>query len=197
MTLLRALIALAVCLTVPAFAAGQGLGAAAAKEKQRRGPGQKTGKPAKTYTEEDLKGLRPVENPGVSNSSGASSGTGTSTSTSEASKSDLPFPSQNAEPSGASEEDARAQAEARWRARADGARARIEEARRKVEYFEGLNLVPGVEYVDEQGRPVIRSVQQLQGMTRSAKAELAAAEKALEDLQDEARRAGVPPGWLR
>jgi hypothetical protein len=30
-----------------------------------------------------------------------------------------------------------------------------------------------------------------------AKADLAAAEKALEDLQEEARQAGVPPGWVR
>ncbi len=60
-----------------------------------------------------------------------------------------------------------------------------------------LNLVPGMRYVDEKGQTVIGSVRELQGLTRRARAELAAAEKALEDLHDEARRAGVPPGWLR
>jgi hypothetical protein len=34
-------------------------------------------------------------------------------------------------------------------------------------------------------------------MTAQAKAELEAAERAIETLEDEARRAGVPPGWLR
>ncbi len=52
-------------------------------------------------------------------------------------------------------------------------------------------------YVDEKGATVIGSVRQLQGLTRRARAELAAAEKALEDLLEQARRAGAQPGWLR
>jgi hypothetical protein len=31
----------------------------------------------------------------------------------------------------------------------------------------------------------------------AARAELDAARKAMDDLQDSARRSGVPPGWLR
>jgi hypothetical protein len=31
----------------------------------------------------------------------------------------------------------------------------------------------------------------------SSRAELAAAKQALTDLEDEARRASIPPGWLR
>ena len=77
------------------------------------------------------------------------------------------------------------------------AHARVAKARQRVTYFEGLNLVPGYEYLDDTGRPVITSVEQLQGLTRRAKAELAAAEKALDDLSEEARHASVPPGWLR
>jgi hypothetical protein len=57
--------------------------------------------------------------------------------------------------------------------------------------------VPGYEYVDERGRAVIRSVEELQKLTATAKAELGAAEKALDDLLEEARRANVLPGWLR
>jgi hypothetical protein len=60
-----------------------------------------------------------------------------------------------------------------------------------------MNLVPGYEYQDEKGRTVTRSVDELQRMTAAAKAELDAAEKALADLRERARRAGVPPGWLR
>jgi len=60
-----------------------------------------------------------------------------------------------------------------------------------------MNLVPGYEYQDGKGRTVIGSVEELQRMTAAAKAELDAAEKALADLRERARRAGVPPGWLR
>jgi hypothetical protein len=60
-----------------------------------------------------------------------------------------------------------------------------------------LNLVPGYVYQDDRGRTVIGSVEELQKLTAAAKAELDAAEKAKEDLFEEARRANVPPGWLR
>ena len=42
-----------------------------------------------------------------------------------------------------------------------------------------------------------RSVEHLQGLTAEAKSELDEAERALADLLEDARRAGVPPGWLR
>lgn len=190
MTSIRTLAALAVCLTLPALGAAQGLGAAAARERQRRAPGQKTAE-SKTYTEEDLKSLPPVEDPGAS-----SGPNDTSSMTPGTAPKSAPTGSSQTEGSDR-EEVERTQAEARWRSRADAARARVDEARRQLEYFEGLNLVPGVRYVDEKGQTVIGSVRELQGLTRRARAELAAAEKALEDLQDEARRAGVPPGWLR
>jgi len=185
---IRSLAALAACLALPILAAGQGLGGAAAKEKQRRAEPEKTSKPPKTYTEDDLKGLAPVENPGGSDSAGKSEA---------ASKGTSRAASPDADASGDAEGRARAQDEQRWRARMADARARVEKARQRVTYFEGLNLVPGYEYLDDTGRPVITSVEQLQGLTRRAKAELAAAEKALDDLSEEARHASVPPGWLR
>jgi hypothetical protein len=87
--------------------------------------------------------------------------------------------------------------EARWRARFQEARARVSAAREQVEVLEGLYLGQGGYYVDAQGRTVIESVEELQRLNREAKAELEEAEKSLEDLQEEARRAGIPPGWLR
>jgi hypothetical protein len=44
---------------------------------------------------------------------------------------------------------------------------------------------------------VITSIEQLQGKTAAAKKAVEAAERALVNLEEEARRAGVPPGWLR
>jgi hypothetical protein len=197
----RQAIALAICLTLPELAAGQGLGAAAAKEKQRRASGEKGARPAKTYTEESLKELPPVEGPGSSSGSRASSSAPSGSTAETANDSTVPA-GEREEPSGGasqqtSEERDRAQAEAEWRARVAAARSRVERARARASYYESLVITPGVTYVDESGATVIGSLQQLQGLTRRAKAELAEAEKALEDLLEEARRAGAQPGWLR
>jgi hypothetical protein len=51
--------------------------------------------------------------------------------------------------------------------------------------------------VDESGRVSILSPQQMKEMADRAEAEVAEAKKALDDLHEEARRARVPPGWLR
>jgi hypothetical protein len=189
-TSLRALAVWSSCLALPALAAGQGLGGAAAKEKQRRAEPAKTSKPAKTYTEDDLQSLPPVENPGTE-------GSGAGAKTGAASRSKAPEASPEGGASNDAEERARAESEKRWRSRVAAAEARVEKARQNAQYLESLVLVPGYEYVDEHGRVAISSVEQLQRMTRTAKAELAAAEKALDDLKEEARRASVPPGWLR
>ena len=73
----------------------------------------------------------------------------------------------------------------------------MERARRSYQTLAGMNLVPGYEYPDEKGRTVVHSVDELQRLTAAAKAGLDAAEKAPADLRERARRAGIPPGWLR
>jgi hypothetical protein len=99
---------------------------------------------------------------------------------------------------GISEDGARGRAEEDWRARARAAQERIDKARAMVAFWEKQTLVPGYELVNRETRAVVAgSVADLQAKTATAKAELAAAEKALENLQDDARRASVPPGWLR
>ena len=168
-------------LALPQLAGAQGLGDAAKKAKERRtsDPAPK----AKTYTQDDLAGLPPVAN--------------------EPSPEGEPAPlspppvAASASPSADAEEDARARDEERWRSRVAGQRQRVETARKKHTTLAGLNLVPGYEYVDASGRTMIGSVEQLQGMTARAKAQLAAEEEALEALLESARRANVPPGWLR
>jgi hypothetical protein len=77
------------------------------------------------------------------------------------------------------------------------ARQKVDAARKKHDALASLNLVPGYEYVDASGRTLIGSVGQLQALTARAKADLEAAERELEDLLEAARRANVPPGWLR
>ena len=74
---------------------------------------------------------------------------------------------------------------------------RVQDARKEYEYWNSYTMVPGELLVDDKDRPVITSIEQLQGKTAVAKKALEAAEKALANLEEEARKAGVPPGWLR
>ena len=168
----------------PLVAGAQGLGDASAKEKQRR---QQTKAPtAKTYTQEELLTLPPLAN-----------GEAPPPGDAVAPRPDAPV-TEGARPASAPDDETiRAREEDRWRSRVAGARARVEKARKQHETLAGMNLVPGYEYVDDRGRAVIRSVEELQKLTATAKAELGAAEKALDDLLEEARRANVLPGWLR
>jgi hypothetical protein len=159
----------------------QGLGDAAKKEQVRRKDTQQKGTKAKTYTEDQLKELPPIAN--EKDSGAAAKGSTGSVAP--------------AVGSGGGEEARRAQDEAYWRSRVANAQARLEGVREEHQRLSALVLVPGYVYVDQNGRTVIHSVEQLQGMTARAKADLDGAQKALDDLLEEARRANVPPGWLR
>lgn len=175
-------------LALPATAPAQGLGDAAKKEKERRAssPAPK----GRTYTLEELAKLPPVAN------EPAPSPEGVSPSAPSAAPAAAPVPAADA-PAVDEEAERRAEAEESWRARVAEARQKVEAARKKHETLAGLNLVPGYEYVDGSGRTVIGSIGQLQALTARARAELEAAERELEDLLEAARRADVPPGWLR
>ena len=189
MRLARTLLVVATALlALPPIAGAQGLGDASKKEKERR-ESSKAPK-AKTYTQDELATLPPVANdPGQT----------TSDSTSPTAVGSAPpiFPSEEPGAAAASEESARRRDEAQWRARVARARANVEEARKVHETLASMNLVPGYVYQDSHGRTVIHSIEELQGLTARAKAELDAAQKALDDLLEQARRANVPPGWLR
>jgi Ni/Co efflux regulator RcnB len=91
----------------------------------------------------------------------------------------------------------RRRSEAEWRSRLHEAQARLTRARERQEVLKGLHLAQGERYVDAQGRTVVESLEHLQRLVREADEAVAAAEKSLADLREEARRSGVPPGWLR
>jgi archaellum component FlaC len=96
-------------------------------------------------------------------------------------------------------------AEAVWRKRAADARAAIEKAEKRVEELQAQytalaqDLNPNPSDIgdpmrrfklDEKKRETLAELEQ-------AKADVTAKKKAFEDLEDEARRKNVPPGWLR
>ena len=87
--------------------------------------------------------------------------------------------------------------ESYWRARVRQAEARLADAQAAYDTLASMSLVPGYVYQDSHGKTVINSIEELQAMTARAKAERDAAQKALEDVHEDARRSGALPGWLR
>jgi hypothetical protein len=174
-------------LALPPVTGAQGLGDASKKEKERRDQGKAP--KAKTYKQEELATLPPVANePGQ---------TASDSTPPPVVESAAPiFPSERA-PAADSEENARRGQETQWHGSVTRAQARVERARKEYEARAALNLVPGYRYVDKNGRTLVGSVEELQKLTAQAKTELDAAERALAELLERARRENVPPGWLR
>ena len=202
MRIFRTASLLLVCLSLPLVCAGQSLGNVAKKERERRDKNKKEGVAAREFSEEEVFGEKEEEK-----ASEGEAGEETEPSDGpsiEANEADeaavIPGVDKNLQDDGdrfEQESRERKRGEAEWRSRASSARARIADARKAVQFFEELFLPPNGRYVDVNGNTVIESVDHLQRLTREAKEELAAAELDWKQIQDEARRTGVPPGWLR
>jgi len=169
----------------PTLVLGQSLADVARKEKERRQKNEETGVKPRVVTDEELKaGKGELANdpdaPGMYEPASTS-------------------PLARSRPSRGDDEETRRQNDAAsWRGRKALALAKVESARQKHETYKRMWLAPvGEIYVNRKTKQVIGSVGELQKLTADAKAELDAAQKALEDLEEEARRANVPPGWLR
>ncbi len=80
----------------------------------------------------------------------------------------------------------------RWQERVIQARQRVKNAEVKLSDAEGA-----VTRMRTRHYPSGDAAAALENDLESAKKELADAQKAQAGLEDEARRAGVPPGWLR
>jgi hypothetical protein len=182
---------LAVLLTLlPAVALGQSLGELAKKEKKRRQKNQEKGAQVRVVSEEEVststarEAPEPETTPGELGSPSPLKEEGSKEEKSTKSDDNTSISDHQSE-------------EAEWRRRASEARARLNSARERYEYLNNLHITPGEVLVDENGAPVVTSLAQLRRIVSEAKAEFDAASQAIEDLKEEARRAGVPPGWLR
>ncbi len=170
-------------LVVPSQAWSQerDLASAAEKEKERR---KRATSPATTYTDNDL----PKDKGGK-----------------DASKPDTPAVSPSPAPAGETRSPARD--EAYWRNRATGLRNGVAAAEQRVKKaqddyggarkgsvqplpIDAISQVPPLAQVNPEA-------DRLQKELEETKAALAQAQKALADFEEEARKAGVPPGWLR
>ena len=199
MRIFRTACLLVVCLSLPLVSAGQSLGNVAKKERERRDKNKKEGVAAREFSEEEVFGEKeeeaaPEGEPGEQTEP-------TDPPSDEADEAAVipgvdPKPDEDGDRY-EKESRERKRSEAEWRSKAASARARIAEAKKSVQFFEELSLPPNSRYVDAHGNTVIESVDHLQRLTREAKEELAAAELDWKRIQDDARRAGIPPGWLR
>jgi type IV secretory pathway VirB10-like protein len=189
----RIVFLLLIGLGLPLVSTAQSLGNVAKKERERRDKNKKEGVAAREITEEEVS-TETEEAPAPEAESGEE--TGPSESGDEAVIPDVkPTAPEGADPDKESRE--RKRSEAEWRSKASTARARIDKAKERVRFFEELFLGPSERYVDAHGNTVIDSLETLRRLTKEAKDELTAAEADWRRMQDEARRAGIPPGWLR
>jgi hypothetical protein len=164
-------------LLCPSLIAAQSLGEVARKEQERRQKNKQAGVQAKVITEEEL----------------ARGGSGKPADKQEDPTTETaPAPP----PPAASDED-REQQEQYWRDRANAARAEVARLEEAVKELEKLFLVDGESYVDDSGKTVIRDLAHLREIVAKTNRDLAAAKQAVADLEDEARRKGALPGWLR
>jgi hypothetical protein len=169
----RAILLLAVLL--PASAAAQGLGDAAAREREKRGE-KKAAAPAKVFTDADLaKPEAPVEDASSEGAPPGSADGGSAVSED---------PSKSADPLERDREE-RKLLEAEWRIRFANAREQVALAEAacwqevvRTQFYNGIPVQMKVkEFVESQ--------------------EFRRAKAALADLEEEFRRTGLPPGWAR
>jgi hypothetical protein len=199
MRLTTLLAVLVLLFATPAVSRAQSLGEVAKKEqeKQEKKKKEKSGKPpatVKVYTDEDLKKARESEAGAVTvlpengNLEGGAASSGD----------DDEVVSGEGRPVGG-----RRRTETYWRDRAARARSAVEEADAKVKDLEGriaalrndMNPVNTQDPNRLQSRD--RELREAIDALDAARLSADAARKALADLEEEARRAGAMPGWLR
>jgi hypothetical protein len=187
MKLSKTLFAVALLVAVPASA--QSLGELAKREQARK---KATPAAKKTYTNDDLKQLPPP------------SGTpGKATDDATKSADAKPADAKSSDPQKVDEKKPAepAKDEAYWRARITAAR---EDIRRNEAFKEALQSRINGLTADFSARDDPYQRAKIADDRQKALAEMARVsddiekmKKAISDIEDEARRAGVPPGWLR
>ncbi len=178
---------------VPALASGQSLSDAARKERERRQKLKASGGHAEVITEESLKANKGslANDPGVAQPSPSPTADPDSSPAPVKAASPTPRPPAPVPPA------APVVSEQEWRGRALETRRRIAERQRRYDYVSNLRLGPEDSFVDEHGKRVPASPENLARAFAAAQLQLEEAKQDLEDLQEAARRANVPPGLLR
>lgn len=176
-------LALTLVFAIPALGAAQSLAVIAKQEAARR---KAVTEPSKVYTNENLRGDQAAPPPG--------------NATPSAPEPSAQVPSVNL-PAGKVEEAGEVKDEAYWRGRITEARAALERSRIFAEALQSRINALTTDFVNRDD-PAQRAQIELQ--RQRALAELDRVQKdvaeqtqAIAAIEEEARRAGVPPGWLR
>ena len=188
-------VAALVFIGVANVAAAQSLGDVAKKEEQRRKTVKSSGK---VYTNDELK-----RDPTPSVPASASTGT---TSTPSASSTPAPAPASsgnNADRDDSANKDGSADKsdEKTWRKRITNARESLQRSQAFADALQSQLNALSTDFVNRDD-PVQRQqiAKQRDGVVAEldrVKKEVAAQTKAISDIQEEARRANVPAGWVR
>jgi hypothetical protein len=171
----------------PLLTAGESLGDAARREQERRKKSQEQSTPAPVIGLDDLasaKGETLAQEP---------------SKTAKTARRDAARADGDRLPSVDDEEEGQASAsdEEAWRARLKNAQARLDVAQKNYDNIHKIWVGYGSVLVDKDGNAVAWNQQQVELMRESARAALDTAKAALDRIFEDARRAGVPPGWLR
>ena len=170
-----------------------------AREKKAASPAAKTPSPSpepspgRVFTNEDL----PAQPSPPAIASPGPAGTGRGTVTTLPKSAEVPAP-----PASSGSSDA-AQREAAWRGRASALRDAITAAEKSIPEIE--DRIAGLRNDRNQGNVMDPNREQnrqaeitkAQAELESVRAGLERSRQALADLEEEARRNGIPPGWLR
>ena len=176
----------AVAIATPVVLSAQGLAAVAKKEEARR-KAVTTG--GKVYTNDNLRpDITPAGSPASPNGSPA-----------VPSAPAAPAPSAN--PAAGDAAAGEVKDEAYWRNRMSGARSAVERSRIFADALQSRINALTTDIVN-RADPAQRAQLELERQRAVAeldrvKKEIADGTKAIADLEEEARKAGVPPGWLR
>lgn len=177
-----------IAFAVPGTAAAQSLAEIASKEQERR---KSVAQPGKVYTNRDLTADITAPAP-PTNATPAAPTPGAAPSTQ--------VPSVNL-PGGNVDDDGEVRDEAWWRERITTARSALERSRIFADALRSRINALNADYVNRDD-PAQRA--QLELERQRATAELARVDKeiadqtrAIAEIEEEARKAGVPPGWLR
>ena len=187
-------VAALVFIGVANVAAAQSLGDVAKKEEQRR----KTVKSGKVYTNDELK-----REPTPSVPASASTGT---TSTPSASSTPAPAPASSGNNAGkddSANKDGSADKsdEKTWRKRITNARESLQRSQAFADALQSQLNALSTDFVNRddpiQRQQIANKRDGVVSELDRVKKEVAAQTKAISDIQEEARRANVPAGWVR
>lgn len=181
----------AIVFATPLAASAQTLAQVAQAEETRR---KAISKPSKVYTNDDLRAditATPPETP----RSSASAGPGEPAPAPSTQVPSLNLPGGKAEPVPPERD------QAYWSARISQARAALERSKIFADALQSRINALTTDFVNRDD-PIQRSQLELERQRALAeldkvKKEIADQTKAISDIEEEARKAGVPPGWLR